>query len=122
MGKRAIRVGDIAGNCDVFRGVYRAHWELSYVRVTLGYWFFDLLPSRENWEPVFPAAVELPWSEALGGKPDPEQPLIKPRYLVMQFEGVPSTKGHFGHRGGCSRRVEIERVLAAKEIRFWQAI
>jgi hypothetical protein len=120
------RVGELA----IYQGVYLPHWEVGHIRVRVprtkkllvaaailtglgaAYWLgwvnlielaifgallvgISLLPKKERWMAAFPPEFERPHEG---------------RYR-MEFEGVVSPRGQYGHMGYLNRVVQITRVL-----------
>ncbi len=121
------RVGALA----TYQGIYLPHWEIGHIRVRVprtkkllagavilaglgaAYWLkwvnlieltivgvpllgLSLLPKEERWMASFP--------------PEFEQLSHEGRYRV-EFEGVVSPRGWYGHMGYLNRVVQITRVL-----------
>lgn len=96
----------IANTLDEFRGIYQPHWEVPAITIMTGFRFFGLIPRFERWFPS-PSPL-LPTGAATRDGP-------WPRYIV-HFRGVPTEVGHFGHKGGARRKVEIIEMLDSYEM------
>ena len=118
----------IAEQLAVYQGVYRPHWEIGHIEIRVSRtrklligaaisccllamfglewlslipflifgavtYFYCFLPSVEIWKPHFPAGLD-----DLGSGP-------------IEFEGVVSPPGIYGHMGMMHREVLIQRVL-----------
>lgn len=93
-----------------FEGVFVSHWEVPRFCVVSGRRFFGFLPRVEKWEAIFPEGFELPeWRDlvAFGQSPG--------RCYRMRVRGRLGPKGHFGHKGMCSRELHISRVISWEE-------
>jgi len=86
-----------------YHGVYVAHWEVARFVVPAKSKFLGLFPRVEKWHPHFPVDFELPGDRSPGRGPG--------RCFRMSIVGRLGPKGHFGHRGICSRELFIDRVL-----------
>jgi hypothetical protein len=121
----------LVGQIARYEGVYRPHWEIGHIgiRVTrtrkllggavpalgfLGAFWLGLIgpieaavftgllvglaamPAEEWWSPAFPPEFE-------GGLDDEGGPI--------EFEGIVTERGRYGHKGVMRRRVEIVRIL-----------
>ena len=86
-----------------YQGVYVAHWEVARFVVPSESKFLGVFHRVEMWRPHFPPEFELPGDRSTGFGPV--------RYFRMRVAGHVGPKGHFGHRGICSRELFIERVI-----------
>ena len=98
-------VSDLANEAD-FEGVYVAHWEASRFVVDAGRGPFGLWRRVEKWATQFPPDF--------AGVAPPER-RSNPRYFRMRVRGTIGPKGAYGHRGICSRQLQVSEVLACEE-------
>jgi hypothetical protein len=81
-------------------GCLHVHGEVGHILVQTGHRFFGLLPGFEKWMAEDGCGL-LPGSEDRG-------PGAQYR---IRFTGIATEPGHFGHKGGCYRRVQITEVI-----------
>jgi hypothetical protein len=98
---------DAPAEIEEFEGVYVAHWEVARFAVQVGRGLFGR-PRIEKWQALFPGGFRLPGAEA----PDRRSP---GKTYRMRVRGRLSTAGRFGHRGICTRQLEIVEVLTCEE-------
>ena len=132
----------VEGKTATYKGVYRPHWEIAHIAVRVPRVRFSLrsltfpafvvlaapalflsgllkpsdtcvilalygglevilrlIPNVERWAPHFPPGCDVGPDE--GGGP-------------IEFEGIVSPPGAYGHKGSMTRKVEIVRVLRYK--------
>ena len=100
-------------------GVYRWHWELPYFTPHCRPTWLSVVANvilRGDWDVAFPKEFKLPWSEQLGGQPT--EVFSAPRYFAMTLEGTLSEKGRFGHRGCLRRKLVVQKIHNARQIRL----
>ena len=121
----------MAGDVALYEGFYCPHWEIDHVLVRVPRWrklsqgavvlcavvllhwigwltrtdvliigapiaFLTFLPAYEKWQSIFPP-----------GGPDG----LDDKGGRIEFEGVVTSRGRFGHLGYLQRRVEVTRVI-----------
>lgn len=100
-----------------YRGLYQAHWELSFLTIETGrrrWW--GLVPEKERWSLRFPEGYRLPWAEEFGGVPQGQSRRDRAGLFEIEFKGIVSAQGYFGHRGYCQREAQVLEVVSAKEV------
>lgn len=121
----------LVGRVAIYQGVYSPHWEIGHIRVrvprtrklilislfltsvTSGYalgwldrgiltilyglaFYFGILQSEERWCALFPHGF---------GE------ILDELQYYIEFEGIVSPRGYYGHLGYMNREVQILRVL-----------
>jgi hypothetical protein len=99
---------------QLYRGLYRAHWELSYFTPEVRKRWWGISSGKERWSLRFPEGYDLPWAEEFGGVPRGR--LDRARLFEIEFEGVASAKGAYGHKGYCQREARVLEVVSAREV------
>lgn len=95
---------------QLFTGIYVAHWEIARFVIKTGKRFFGLLPKIEAWQLRFPEGYQLPESQATHNRRCP------PEYFRMTVRGTLGPKGNFGHKGICSRQLNVLEVVSCEKI------
>lgn len=88
-----------------FWGLYHPHWEVGAILVLKGFSFFGVIPVYERWMPSFADPSLLPPGATPAKRNGPW-----PRYW-LNFKGVPSEEGNFGHMGINRRRVHVVAII-----------
>ena len=84
-----------------YLGRYTEHWEIPHILVFTGYRLFGLLPQFERWLPE--ADSDLPAS--VEGRESQQH--------LVNFSGVVSERGRFGHMGMAERTVRVTKLIEA---------
>jgi hypothetical protein len=120
----------LVGKAARYEGIYRPHWEIGHIEVRVSRmrrlllcglgllgllaalgggilgpfetcWFAGLIvllavsPAKERWAPCGNAIIDMDSNEG----------------ELIAFEGIVSTRGHYGHKGFMHRTVEILRLI-----------
>ena len=100
--------GDGVNDAHLVNGIYVDHWEVARFVVETGRRFFGLLPRLEKWQPLFPEGFQFP-----GSRPA-RTTGRSPEYYRMTVKGILGPRGHFGHKGICSRQFTILVVVSCE--------
>jgi hypothetical protein len=95
------------GEIREFEGVYVAHWEVARFVIQTGRGFLGR-PRFEKWQARFPTTFVFPDADA-------HDRHSRGRTYRMRVRGRLGPKGQFGHRGICTRQLEVLEVLDCLE-------
>ena len=95
-----------------FSGVYVAHWEVPRFEWDTGrrLWF-GLKDEKVNCQLEFPEGMPDPFLETIGGQLPANWRSHPGLRWHVRLRGALIEKGHFGHRGWCSFRLKVSKVL-----------
>ena len=87
----------------IFTGKYISHWEISRFEMMSVNFQLDI-PFEDGWDWLTEALENLTTREGYSGE------------FALKFRGKLVEKGHFGHMGICSYRIEVIEILSVKRL------
>lgn len=99
-----------------FEGIYIAHWEVSRfeMEITERKWW-GVSRRKERCRLELPEGIESPWFKEWDGEAPPNWRHMGGLSFDVQFAGQVIEEGHFGHKGWCHWRIQVNKFLKVEK-------